>query len=182
MEQIIFFYKKIICSASVQSGFRMLPGNSTSRTQLGGKTMNTISDYSKIVLAILAVSSVSIPVASQAGSFSPAMRDGGHRGTAAVRPSRQYRGSAARYQRRAYRSGVSVRSGRRYGYSRAYQSRPYARHSGRYYARHNRPSYRHGSYYGYRSYYRPYYAYYRPYYRAYYGYSSPYYYRYYGGH
>jgi len=120
--------------------------------------MNTFRDYSKIVLAILAVSSVSIPVASQAGGFNPAMRDGGHRGTAAVRPNRQYRGSAVRHQRRDYRSGVSVRSGRRHGYSRAYQSRPYVRYSGRYYARYNRPLYRYGYYPRYGGYYRAYYG------------------------
>jgi hypothetical protein len=123
--------------------------------------MNTISDYSKIVLVTLAVSSVSIPVTSQAGSFSPAMRDGGHRSTAAARPNRQYRGSAARYQRRAYRSGVSVRSGRRYGYSRAPHSRPYARYYGGYNIRHNRPFYRYGYYPRYGGYYRAYYGHYR---------------------
>lgn len=130
--------------------------------------MNTISDYSKIILAILAVSSVSIPVASQAGGFNPAMRDGGHRSTAVVRPNRQHRGSEVRHQRRDHRSGVSVRSGRSHGYRRTPQSRPYIRHSGSHYIRHNRPIYRHG-------YYRSHYNHYRPYYRAYYGHHRPYY-------
>ena len=137
--------------------------------------MNTISDYSKIILAVLAVSSISIPVASQAGGFNPAMRDSGHRSTAAVRPNRQHQGGEVRHQRRDHRSGVSVRSRRSHGYSRAPHSRPYVRHSGRHYIRHNRPIYRHGHSSRQQGYYRSHYNHYRPYYRTSYGHHRPYY-------
>ena len=109
--------------------------------------MNTITDYSKIILAILAISSISIPVTSQAAGFNPAMRDSGHRSTAAVRSERGHRGgkvgkargAEVSHARRGSRNDIAGHSGRNHSSGRVNQSRPHARHSGRHYIRHNRP-------------------------------------------